>query len=110
MHKRLVCLDIINLKYKDYNNFYQFLLLLTGDVSLNSGPFQISPAVNTNIWEPLNKKVLHFLHINRNSLLPKTDKLKCIVNKTKTAIVEIPESKLDHTIPDPEVFSDVIQT
>ena len=64
LHKNLACLAITNLKYKDYNNFYQFLLLLLGDVSLNPGPVQISPAVNPNIWEPLNKKGLHFLHIN----------------------------------------------
>ena len=71
MRKSLVCLAITNLKYKDFNNFYQFLLLLSGDVSLNPGPFQISPAVNTNIWEQLNKKGLDFLHINMNSLLSK---------------------------------------
>ena len=71
LHKSLVCLAITNLKYKDFNNFYQFLLLLSGDVSLNPGPFQISPAVNTNIWEQLNKKGLDFLHINMNSLLSK---------------------------------------
>ena len=103
LHKNLVCLAITNLKYKDYNNFYQFLLLLSGDVSLNPGPVQISPAVNVNIWEPLNKKGLHFLHININSLLPKTDELKCIANKTKVAIIGITESKLDHTVSDLEV-------
>ena len=57
---------------------YQFLLLLLEDLSVNPGPVQISPAVNVNIWEPLNKKDFHFLHININSLLPKTDELKCI--------------------------------
>ena len=35
LHQNLVCLTITNLKYKDYKNFYQFLLLLSGDVSLN---------------------------------------------------------------------------
>ena len=54
LYKNLVCLAITDLKYKDYNNFHQFLLLLSGDVSLNLGPVQISPAVNVNIWEPLN--------------------------------------------------------
>ena len=48
-HKNLVCLVITNLKYKDYKRFYQFLLLLPGDVSLDPGPVQISPAVNVNI-------------------------------------------------------------
>ena len=104
MHQNLVCLAITNLKYKDYNNFYQFLLLLSGDVSLNPGPVQISPAVNVNIWEPLNKKGLHFLHININSLLPKIDELKCIANKTKANIIGITESKLDHAASDLEVL------
>ena len=90
-------LAITNLKYKD-NNFYQFLLLLSGDISLNPGPVQIYPAVNVNIWKPLNKKGLHFLHININSLLSKIDELKRIVNKTKAAIIGITESKLDHTV------------
>ena len=38
LHQNLACLAITNLKYKDYNNFCQFLLLLSGDVSLNPGP------------------------------------------------------------------------
>ena len=78
-------------------------MLLSGDLSLNPGPVQISLAVNLNIWEPLNKKDLHFLHIDINSLLPKIDELKCIANKTKTAIIGITESKLDHTVSDLEV-------
>ena len=60
LHKNLVCLAITNLKYKNYKNSYQFLLLLSGDVSLNPAPVQISPAWNTNNWEPLNKKVCNF--------------------------------------------------
>ena len=103
LHQNLVCLAITNLKYKDYKNFYQFLLLLSGDVSLKPGPVQISPAVKVNIWEPLNKNGLHFLHINMNSLLPKTDELKCIANKANAAIIRITESKLDHNEPDLEV-------
>ena len=78
-------------------------MLLSGDISLNPGPVQIYPTVNVNIWKPLNKKGLHFLHININSLLPKIDELKFIANKTKAAIVGITESKLDHTVPDLEV-------
>ena len=58
LHQNLVCLAITNLKYKDYNNFYQFLLLLSGDVSKILGLVQISPAVNVDISEPLNKKEL----------------------------------------------------
>ena len=71
--------------------------------SLNPGPVQISPSVNTNIWESLNKKGLHFLQININSFLPKINELKCVANKTKATIFGIIESKLDHTVPDHEV-------
>ena len=90
MCKSLACFFITNLKDKDYNNFYQ-VLLLSGEVSLNPGPLQISPAVNTNIWKPLNKKGLQILHINTNSLLPKIDEFKCIPNKTEAAVIEITE-------------------
>ena len=76
LHKNLVFLTITNLKYKDYNNFNPFFLLLSGNVSQYPGPDQISPAVNTNILEPFNKKgLLSFFYINISSLLPKIDEL-----------------------------------
>ena len=103
LHENLVCLAITQILYTNINNFYQFFLVLSRDVSLNPGPVQISPAVNLNIQKPLNKKGLHFLYININSLLPKIDELKCIANKTKAAITGITESKLDHTVPDLKV-------
>ena len=59
--------------------------------------------MNVNIWEPLDKKGLHFLRININSLVPKIDDLKSIANNTKAAIIGIIESKLDHAVPDLEV-------
>ena len=49
LNKNFVWLAITNLKYKDYNNFYQFLLLVLGDLSRNPEPVQLSPAVNVNI-------------------------------------------------------------
>ena len=96
-------MTVTNLKYKHYTNFYKFLLLLSGDESLNLGPIQRSLDISSTIWEPLNKKGLHFLYININSLLSKKDKIRCIANKTKAAIIGITESKLDHTVPDSEV-------
>ena len=45
---------------------------------------------------------MYFLNIDINSLLPKTDESKCIVNKTKATIIVITESKLDLIIPDLE--------
>ena len=40
LHKNFVFLAVTNLKCKNYNNFYKFLLLLSGDVSLNPGQFK----------------------------------------------------------------------
>ena len=60
---KLSFLAIANLKYQSYKNFYYFLLLLSGDLSLNPGPVQISPVVSVNTWEPFNEKGLNFLHI-----------------------------------------------
>ena len=57
LHRNLVCLAITNVKYRNHNRFYQFLLLLSGDVNLNPGPVQISPPVNVNISEPFNKNL-----------------------------------------------------
>ena len=51
-----ISLCITNLKYKDYNSFYQLALLFLGDVSQNLGPVLILLVVNTNIWVPFNKK------------------------------------------------------
>ena len=68
----------------------------------------MSPAVNVNIWEPLNNNSFYFLHINVNNLLPKIHELKwwgCYKtpNKTEAAIIGITESELEHTVPDLEV-------
>ena len=69
-------------------------------LSLNHGPIQRSSDTSSTIWEPLNKKVLHFLHININSLLSKKAEIRYTANKTKAAVIGITESKLDHTVPD----------
>ena len=101
--KFFVFLTVTNLKYKKYTSFYKFLLLLSRDVSLNPAPIQRSPDISSTIWETLNKKGLHFLHININSLLSEKDEIRCIANETKAAIIGITESKLDYTVPDSEV-------
>ena len=105
LHKNFAILAVTNLKYKNYTNYYKFLLLLTGDVSLNTGTVERSPDISSTMWKPLNKnkKGLHFLHININSLLSIKDEVRCIANKTKAAIIGITESKLYHTVPDSKV-------
>ena len=45
---------------------------------------------------------MHFIHVNVNSLLSKTEELRDVVGYTKPAILRITESKLDSSAPDQE--------
>ena len=94
---------VANPKYKNYTNFYKFVLFLSGDISLNPGSIERTPDIGSTIWELLNNKSLYFLLININSLLSKKDEIRCIASKTKATIIGITESKLDHPVPDSEV-------
>ena len=75
-----------------------FLILLSGDISLNSGPSQYLQDNNDNKFEPFHKHGFHFLHINVDSLLLKTNELRDIVGHIKPAILGITESKLDSSL------------
>ena len=93
---------MLRIKCNECFTFYHFLILLSGDVSLNPGPCQYTP-YNDDKFEPFRKRVLHFLHINVNSLLSKIDELRDVVGHTKPAILGITESKLDSSVSDQEV-------
>ena len=45
---------------------------------------------------------MHFIHVNVNSLLSKTEELRDVLGHTKPAILGITESKLDSSAPDQE--------
>ena len=95
-------LNKLNLKRINSSKFYKFLILLSGDVSLNPGPCQ-GIDQNDKKFEPFRNRGLHFLHVNVNSLLSKIDELRDIVGFTKPAILGITETKLDNTVPDQEI-------
>ena len=69
--------------------------------SLN--PFLSRFIFHTQSWSILNKRGLNFAHININSLLPKIDEVRNILNSNKISVLGITESKLDDTINDSEV-------
>ena len=74
--------------------FYQILLILSGDISLNPRPCQ-TQLNDDKTWDPLKTKGLHFCHLNVNSLLSKIDEIRDIANRIKPAVLGITESKLD---------------
>ena len=101
-------LNNISFKRKKFLKFYQFLILLSGDISLNPGRNQDLHGIEDKL-EPFRKRGLHFLHINVNILLSKIDELRDIVSHTKPAILGVTESKLDGSVTNQEVnISDYI--
>ena len=100
MHMNYYChfaLNNLSFKRKKSLKFNQFLILLSGDISLNPGPNQDLHDFEDK-FEPFRKRGLHFLHINLNSLSSKIDELRDIVGHTKPAILGTTESKLDGSI------------
>ena len=83
-------------------SFFKHILLLSGDISLNPGPTQVSQ-LNNETWSPFKKRGLHFLHLNINSLLPKIDELRNIASTSKVTIIGLSETKLDNTVLNSEI-------
>ena len=57
-------------------------------------------------WKVFNKRGLHLIHLNLNSLLPKIDELRAIAKKSRATVIGITESKLDETVLDGEINID----
>ena len=57
-------------------------------------------------WNIFNKRGLHMIHLNINSVLSKIDELRVVAKKSKAAVIGVTESKLDATVLDGEVNID----
>ena len=57
-------------------------------------------------FKVFEKRGLHFIHLNINSILPKIDELRLIAFKTHAAVIGISESKIDDTVLDGEIMID----
>ena len=57
-------------------------------------------------WKVCNKRGLHLIHLNINSMLSKTDELRAIAKKSGATVIGITESKLDETVLDREINID----
>ena len=60
----------------------------------------------TDNWKVFNKRGLHFIHLNINSVLSKINELRIIANKSKASVIGITKSKLDETVLDGEINID----
>ena len=81
-------------KMKNKNNdlYLRMLLILSGDINLNRGPANRHQIKDLK-FEVFTRKGLHFIHLNINSLLPKTDELRYIVKNSNAAVIGISETK-----------------
>ena len=73
------------------------LILLSGEISLNSGPIICSQQYNNDQCGVSKRRGLHFVHININSLLSKIDELPYIAKLSEAAVIGILEPKLDNS-------------
>ena len=92
-----------NIKQINNKSNYCILLLLSGHISLNPGPKNNLQPWNSSDWNVFKSKGLHLIHLNINSLLPKTDELRYIANARNSAVIGISESKLDESVLQSEI-------
>ena len=54
-------------------------------------------------WKVFNKRGLHLIRLNINSLLSKIDELHAIAKNSRSTLIGMTESKLDETVLDGEI-------
>ena len=57
----------------------------------------------TDNWKVFNKRGIHLIHLNINSILFKIDELCITAKKSRASVIGITESKLDKTVLDEEI-------
>ena len=98
-----------------YGSYFKFILLLSGDINLNPGPttpkrndilwelllfhnysfssermdYQLDPltVVSNDAWNIFQKRGAHFILLNINSILPKTDEIRYIAKLTTATVI-----------------------
>ena len=82
------------------------LLLLSVNISLNSGPVYQDTMQCLREWNVLSSRIFHFMPLNINSLLSKIEELCYTAKSTNAAVMEICESKLDASALEQEISLD----
>ena len=61
---------------------------------------QLDPlsVVTNDAWNIFQKRDMHFIHLNINSILPKTDKIHYIAKLTNATVIGLSETKLDNAV------------
>ena len=104
LNPQYTVLTISKLKQVNNKYFYLLLILLSGDISLNSGPVCKHQILNRTEWNIFKTKGLHLMHLNTNNLLPKIDELRHMARLSNAAVIGICES--DKSITNSEILID----
>ena len=126
LRKRLSQDALSKVHLNKYGSYFKFILLLSGDINLNPGPttpkrndilwelfsfhncsfscermdYQLDPlsVVSNDAWNIFQKRGMHFIHLNINSILPKNDEICYIAKLTNATVIELSETKLDNAV------------
>ena len=62
--------------------------------------YQLDPlsVVSNDAWNIFQKRGMHFIHLNINSILPKIDEIRYIAKLTNATVIGLSETKLDNAV------------
>ena len=90
-------------RYRNNKTYFWLLLLLSGDIGLNSGLINGSQQHKYDQWPVFKKRGLHFVLVTINSLLSKIDEHWYIAKLSEAAVIGISELKLDDSVLSSEI-------
>ena len=91
LNNMLACLSLKKICRNNNNSYFNIILLLSGDISLNPGP----ATLKNHSRDIFKKRGLHIIHLNINSLLPKIDEIRHITKSSNLSVIGLSETKLD---------------
>ena len=96
-------LDNVWVEFPFDDDFFRDKETASFDEKINDDAYKTNPVAD---WKAFNKRGLHMIRLNINSLLSKIDKLREIARKTRATVIGITESKLDGSVLDGEINID----
>ena len=96
-------LDNVWVEFPFDDDFFDDKEIASSDEKINNDAYKTDPVAD---WKAFNKRGLHLIHLNINSLLSKIDELREIARTTRATVIGITESKLDGSVLDGEINID----
>ena len=78
----------------------------TGALPVEKTVDDLDKVLSEDKWNVFNKRGLHMIHLNINSVLSKIEELRVVARKSKAAVIGVTEWKLDVTVLDGKVNID----